>query len=374
MSLEPFGGSRCSTPRAGAPKRRVVGSGRPYDEGMELSPRKREILRRVVEVYVETGQPVGSRVLVERPGLQVSSSTVRSELSELEAIGLLTHPHTSAGRVPTESGYRLYAEELVGAIEGRPGPFPVDLTTMRNELEEALRRTTEALSDATHLLALVTAPAIQAAAVRHVEVLQLQPRVVIVVVITASGSVSKRVVEFDDAVDPGIVEWAAAYFDETIVGRRASSSAMRRTFEDPGLSLRERVFLDRLRPAFAEVVATATDLYVGGAAGLLGDARGAELEACHRLLDVLERRAAVLGLLQEALDPNRTVVRVGPELEGEELHGASYVGTTYGLPNRSLGAVGLLGPLRMDYDKAIRAVRAAAFELSRLVEDVYGAP
>ena len=340
---------------------------------MDLTPRKREILRRVVEEYVATGLPVGSKSLVERSGLDVSPSTVRSELSELEAIGLLTHPHTSAGRIPTESGYRIYTEELVGLIEGRPAPFELDLTAMRNELEEALRRTTETLSDATHLLALVSAPALQAAAVRHVEVLELQSRVVIVVVITASGSVSKRVFEFEGGVDPGLVDWARAYLEETIVGRRPSASVIRRAFEDPGLSTRERLFLETVRPAFADVVASATDLYVGGAAGLLGDARGPDLEACQRLLEVLERRAAVLGLLQEALDPDRTVVRVGPELEGEELRGASYVGTTYGLANRSLGVVGLLGPLRMDYEKAIRSVRAAAFELSRLVEDVYGA-
>ena len=339
---------------------------------MELTPRKREILRLVVEEYVATGQPVGSKALVERAHLDVSSSTVRNELSELEAIGLLMHPHTSAGRVPTESGYRVYTDDLVGAIEGRPAPFPLDLTAMRSELEEALRRTTETLSEATHLLAFVSAPSLESAAVRHVDVVQLQPRVVIVLVITASGSVSKRLVELDEAVDPGLVEWARSYLEETVVGRRASSNVLRRAFEDPGLSLRERHFLEILRPAFAEVAAQATELYVGGAASLRGDARGAELEACQRLLEVLERRAAVLGLLQEALDPDRTVVRVGPELEGEELRGAAYVGTTYGLPNRSLGAVGLLGPLRMDYDKAIRAVRAAAFELSRLVDDVYG--
>jgi heat-inducible transcriptional repressor len=339
---------------------------------MELSARKREILRLVVEEYVASGQPVGSKALVERASLAVSPSTVRNELSELEAIGLLTHPHTSAGRIPTESGYRVYTEDLVGAIAGRPAPFPLDLTEMRNELEEALRRTTETLSEATHLLALVSAPALEAAAVRHVDVVQLQPRVVIVVVITASGSLSKRLVEFDDPVDPGLVEWARAYFDETVVGRRASANVLRRAFEDPGLAPRERQFVGMLRPAFAEVAAQATELYVGGAATLVGEASGAELDACHRLLEVLERRAAVLGLLQEALDPDRTVVRVGPELEGEELRGAAYVGTTYGLPNRSLGAVGLLGPLRMDYDKAIRAVRAAAFELSRFVDDVYG--
>ena len=341
---------------------------------MELTPRKLEILRRVVEEYVATGQPVGSKALVERSGLDVSSSTVRSELFELETIGLLTHPHTSAGRVPTQTGYRVYTQGLVAEIEGRPGPFPLDLTAMRNELEEALQRTTEALSDATHLLALVSAPALEAAAVRHVEVLQLQPRVVIVVVITASGSVSKRVFELEDGVDPGLVDWARAYLEETVVGKRASASVVRRAFEDPGLSGREREFLATLRPVFADVVASATELYVGGAAGLLGDASGPELEACQRLLEVLERRAAVLGLLQDALDPKRTVVRIGPELEGQELQGASYVGATYGLQNRSLGAVGLLGPLRMDYEKAIRSVRAAAFELSRLAEEVYGAP
>ena len=338
---------------------------------MELSARKREILRRVVEEYVATGQPVGSKSIVERTGLDVSSSTVRNELSELEAIGLLTHPHTSAGRVPTESGYRIYTEDLVGAIEGRPAPFPLDLTAMRNELEEALRRTTETLSEATHLLALVSAPSLESAAVRHVDVVQLQPRIVIVVVITASGSLSKRMAEFEDALDPGLVDWARAYLEETVVGRRASASVLRRAFEDPALTTRERYFLEVIRPAFAEVADQTTELYIGGAAGLLGEARGAELEACQRLLEVLERRAAVLGLLQEALDPDRTVVRVGPELEGEELRGASYVGTTYGLPNRSLGTVGLLGPLRMDYDKAIRTVRAAAHELSRLVESVY---
>jgi heat-inducible transcriptional repressor len=201
---------------------------------MELSARKREILRLVVEEYVATGQPVGSKALVERAHLDVSPSTVRNELSELEAIGLLTHPHTSAGRVPTESGYRVYTDDLVGAIGGRPGPFPLDLTEMRNELEEALRRTTETLSEATHLLALVSAPSLEAAAVRHVDVVQLQPRVVIVVVITASGSVSKRLVELEDPVDPGLVEWARAYLEETVVGRRASANVRAERSRTPG--------------------------------------------------------------------------------------------------------------------------------------------
>jgi heat-inducible transcriptional repressor len=338
----------------------------------QLSSRRREILRRVVEEHVATGQPVGSKSLVERAGMDVSSSTVRSELAELEALGLLTHPHTSAGRVPTEHGYRVYAEQLVEAIDGRPEPVSVDVARVRSELEQTLRSTTEALSQATRLLALVSAPALGAAAVRHVDVLQLQPRAVIVVVITSTGGVTKRVLELEQPVDPGLVDWARTYIEEQVVGLRLGSATLRRRLEDPMLSAGERVFLSRLRTAFVDAVADdGPQLFVGGAAGLLGDARGAELEACQHLLDVLERRAAVLELLSDALDPRRTVVRVGPEVDGGQLHDVSYVGATYGIASRSLGSVALLGPLRMDYDKAIRAVRAAAFELSRLVEDVY---
>ena len=337
-----------------------------------LSSRRREILRRVVEEHVATGQPVGSKSLVERAGMDVSSSTVRSELAELEALGLLTHPHTSAGRVPTENGYRVYAEQLVDSIHERPDPPTVDVAAVRSELEEALRSTTETLSQATRLLALVSAPALESASVRHVDVLQLQPRAVIVVVITSTGGVTKRVLELEQPVDPGLVDWARSYLEEQVVGLRLGSATLRRRLEDPALPHGERSFLIRLRTAFVDAVAAdGPQLYVGGAAGLLGEARGAELEACQHLLDVLERRAAVLELLSDALDPRRTVVRVGPEVDGGQLHDVSYVGATYGIASRSLGSVALLGPLRMDYDKAIRAVRTAAFELSRLVEDVY---
>ena len=138
---------------------------------MQLTPRKREILRLVIEEYVASGEPVGSRALVERSGLGFSASTVRGELAELETLGLLTHPHTSAGRTPTESGYRLYAEELVDTLEGRPAALGVDLRSMRDEIELALRATTEMLSDATRLLALVSAPSLETASIRHIEVL-----------------------------------------------------------------------------------------------------------------------------------------------------------------------------------------------------------
>jgi len=336
----------------------------------ELSARKREILRRVVAEYIATGEPVGSKSLVERSGLLVSASTVRSELAELEALGLLTHPHTSAGRIPTDSGYRFYAEGVLEGLEPRSAPFPLDLTAMRSEIEAALQSTTEMLSQVTHLLALVSAPGLETATVRHVEVLVLQPSVVMVVTITSTGGVAKRLFEFERAIDTGLAAWANEYLNERLVGVQLGTHALRRGIEDASLATSEQSFLDALRPAFLQLaVPTTQAFYVGGAASLLDDVRPDELEACRRLLSVLEQRAAVLELMSDAFDTRRPFVRVGLDHPG--LHDVSLVGATYGLPTRTLGTVGLLGPVRMDYAKAVHTVRAAAVELSRLVDTAY---
>jgi len=341
------------------------------DPAAGLTARQREILARVVEEYIATGQPVGSRYLVERAGLKVSSSTVRNELAELEARGLLTHPHTSAGRVPTELAYRLHADELLARHEQPPGAFPLDLSELQREIDSALETTTDVLSRATHMLALVSAPPLQATSVRHVEVVLLNARTVMAVVITSTGGVAKRMVTFDDAVDAGLAKWAREYLNERLAGLRLGTNAVRRALEEPSLSAGERRFLAALAPVFTDVMQSEQRLYLGGAPELLEGAREDELDLYRHVLITLERRAALLELLGEALAPLRTWVRVGGELENPALQEAALVGATYGLTNRALGAVGLLGPVRMDYEKAIRSVRGAAQELSRFVEDVY---
>src|SRR3954466_3597730 len=217
---------------------------------VELSERQGTILRRVVEEYVATRQPVGSRTLVERSGLDVSTSTVRSELAELERLGLLTHPHTSAGRVPTEAGYRVYVDGLLARQETRPAEFSLDLAAARAEVEEALQTTTEMLSQVTRLLALVSAPALEAASGRHVARLQLQPNAVIVVVITSSGGVSKQRYVFPGPIDVGLVNWAGEYLRERVTGTRLRSRMLARVFDEPSLSPQERAFLGVIRGAF----------------------------------------------------------------------------------------------------------------------------
>lgn len=336
-----------------------------------LSERQRELLQHVVEEYVSTGQPVGSKTLVERAALSVSSSTVRGELAELERSGLLTHPHTSAGRVPTEHGYRIYVDELLSRPEVRPAAFPLAFGVARTEVDEALRATSEMLSQVTRLLALVSAPRLEAATVRHVEVLLLQSDVVMVVVILSTGGVTKLTFTFDEPVDAGLVTWAGDYLNDQLVGIRPGSRALRRVFEAPALGDRERLFLQAIRGVFAQPVGEERQLYVGGTAGLLEELRDEEIGAYRSLMEALEKRVALLDVLAEQLDPRRTFARVGEELEQPSLREFALVGSTYGLANQTLGAVSLVGPLRMDYEKALRSVRAAAHELSRFVSEAF---
>src|SRR6476469_3886292 len=337
-----------------------------------LPDRQRDVLRLVVEEYVATGQPVGSKTLVERSGLGVSPSTVRYELAELERFGLLTHPHTSAGRLPTEAGYRLYVDELLARPESKPTDLGIGLPAVRAEVEEALQATTEMLSQVSRLLALVSGPPLRAATLRHVEVLLLQRDILMVVVITSTGGVTDLRYSFPEPVDPGLVTWAAEYLNERLTGARLGSRAVKLAFDEPGLSPRERTFLFVIRGAFEQAADEARQLFVGGAAGLLDEMRVEEIGAYRSLMEALEKRAALLDVLAQRIEPRRSFARVGEELEQPGLRELSLVGATYGFAHQTLGAVSLLGPLRMDYEKALHSVRAAAYELSRFVEDVYG--
>ena len=338
-----------------------------------LTSRQERILVRVVEEYVATGMPVGSKTVVARGRLNVSSSTVRNDLAVLEELGLLMHPHTSAGRVPTDFGYRFYVDRLLESLEPRPTEdLELDLSHARAQVDSALRSTTEALAEVTHLLALVSAPPLETATVRHVEVLLLQPNLVMIVVITSSGGVTKRLFAFDDPVDPGLAEWAREYLNEQLTGFQLGRRILHARLEAPELSGLERAFLAEVGPAFTEALEAGEErLFVGGTAGVLDEFGAHELQGYRRLLEVLEQRAALLDLLRVGLASKRPFVRVGSEFEDPDLVAVSLVGAPYGLRHRNLGAVSLLGPIRMDYVKAIDAVRCASHELSRFVESLY---
>ena len=338
-----------------------------------LSPRQELLLGKVIEGFNATGQPVGSKALAADPEVSYGPSTIRNELAVLEERGLLAHPHTSAGRVPTDAGYRYFVDKLLPAKrEARAG---LQLSLVRREVDEAMRVTTETLSQVTNLLAIVSAPPIATTTIRHVEVLPLQPQVLMVVVITSTGGVSKRVFTFDRAIDPGLADWAASYLNEQLTGMGVGARMIGARLNDPGLHPTERAFIRQLAPAFTELAEIAENtLYVDGAARLLSEHRFQDVSQLNDLLEALERRVSLLGLLSRALDERDIYVRIGGENDMRALQSLSLVAGNYGLPQRNLGTVSVIGPTRMDYARAIVSVREAAMQLSRFVEDIYEAP
>jgi heat-inducible transcriptional repressor len=338
-----------------------------------LSERQERVLSLVVDAYLADGRPVASRAIAERDEIEWGPSTVRNELAELERQGLLTHPHTSAGRVPTDAGYRFYADTLLArdTLPAKRSPA-LELTQMRLEVDEAMRDTTTALSRITDLMALVTAPPPSSARIHRVEVLLLQPRVAMVVVIASNGAVAKRVFSFERTLDPGLIEWASSYLNERLGGMGLGARMVSDRLADPELGSSERGFLAEIADAFTDLEQRVEDsLYIDGTARLLSEEHVDDLPQIDALMRALERRAGLLRMLRSALDERSVFIWIGGENPEPALRSVSVVGANYGLGYRNLGTVGVVGPLRMDYATAIASVRDAANELSRFFETVY---
>ena len=339
-----------------------------------LSERQELILRLVVEAHLHSRRPVPSKEVAERPEVEWGPSTVRAELAALEAAGYLTHPHTSAGRVPTDAGYRRYVDSMLesGLMPAKPSA-ELELSRLRREVDEAMRETTVALAQVTDLVAMATAPQPSLAATIHrVEVLPLQPNKVVVIAIASTGDVTRRVFEFDRPVDRGLVEWASSYLNESLSGLGVGARMIATRLADPGLSGIEADFIATLGSTFTDFIAEdGSELYVEGASRLLSDAHLPDLPRADELMTALERRADVLRMLRSSLDERSVFFWIGGENPQPELRSVSVIGANYGLGHRNLGAVGVVGPLRMDYATAIVSVRHAARELSRYFETVY---
>jgi len=339
-----------------------------------LSARQELILQLVVDAYLASAKPVPSKEVAERPEVAWGPSTVRAELALLEAEGYLTHPHTSAGRVPTDVGYRRYVDLLMasGALPAET-QVELELSRLRREVDEAMRETTAALAQVTDLVAMATAPQPSwAAAIHRVEVLRLQPRKVVVIAIASTGDVTRRIFEFERPVDHGLVEWASSYLNESLAGLAIGSRMIAGRLAAPELDAIEAEFVATLGATFTDLEReTGADLYLEGASRLLSEAHLADLPHADELMTALERRAGVLQMLRSSLDERSVFLWIGDENPQPELRSVSVIGANYGLGHRNLGAVGVVGPLRMDYATAIASVRGAARELSRYFETVY---
>ncbi len=335
-----------------------------------LSPRQELLLRKVVDGYLVEGAPVGSKALAADVDVGWGPSTVRHELAVLEEHGFLAHPYTSAGRIPTDAGYRYFVDRL---LESAAGPrASLELELVQREVDEAMHITTATLSQVTDLLAIVSAPPPQTATVRHVEVLLLQPHVLMVVVITSTGGVTKRVFTFAEDIDSGLTAWAASYLNEQLVGLGLGARMLQSRLADPSLGVSEQRFLAALAPAFTELANRAEDIiYFDGTGRLLAEGRLSDASELNELMTLLERRVTLLGVLRTALGQRDVLVRIGAENQAPGLRSMGLVTAGYGLPQRPLGTVSVIGPVRMDYPLAIGAVREAALQLSDFIAEVY---
>lgn len=336
-----------------------------------LRPRQEQVLRAVIEEYIASGAPVGSRYLSEHFSFGVAPSTIRNDLADIEDAGMLAHPHTSAGRVPTDAGYRHYVNIILSERREAAPAVIIEHDCERSEIDNALRETAEALSRVTEMLAVVSAPAVTTSTIRHIEILTLQPRIVMVVIITSSGQVTKRVFHFPQPIDEGLAEFARVYLNERLMGARLGTRLVAATFESEDLNAKERKFLAAIRAAFEMSAGDVDGLHVGGASRLLDNLAREGVGHLDELLEMLEHRFSLLELLADAMREGGVYLRIGREMSAPSLQACSLVAANYGIANRALGTVSVLGPTRMDYQLVIANVRATADSLSTYLEEIW---
>jgi heat-inducible transcriptional repressor len=331
-----------------------------------LDERKASILRAVVEEYIETAQPVGSGHVANAAAVTVSSATVRNEMAVLEQEGYLRQPHTSAGRIPTEKGYRYFVDHVIESLPGpgRLGPGQVEqvrsfFARAHGQLEQLLFDTSRLLSDVTHYTAVVTAPPAERATIRSVQLVGLSPRIALVVVVLSNGVLERRSLELASDIGDERLATASAVLAAHLVGHPLGevAGAPPPTRDD----LTDRVIAAAIA-ALASEADSDDQVFVGGAARV---AAGFEaVETVRQVLDLLEHQFVVVTLLRSVLDRGMHVA-IGSETGLEPLSECSVIVAPYTVEGEPTGTVGILGPTRMNYPQAMAAVAVVSQRLGR---------
>jgi heat-inducible transcriptional repressor len=342
-----------------------------------LDQRSQQILRAVIEEYIATATPVGSQMLVERRRLGVSPATVRNVMAELESAGYLTHPHTSAGRVPTDAGYRLYVEQ----ITRRVNLGPVAQLMIRHQFgqvefasEQWFRLAAATLAGATHNAGLATPAKPAAARVRRIDVLQNSPHTVSIVLVLAEGGVKQGMVPVDIEISDEELAAVAQLLNErladtTAAGVAAEIAAMGERPATPPLAVRAAERIERMMRDFD--AAAVEDVFSDGLLNVLEAPEFSQSEKLRSVFGVLQNHEYLGGLVSRIAASDDVQVLIGAENEAVEMHDVSLVLAAYGRPGHAVGVVGVLGPTRMAYPQAIGSVRYVSGLMNELVEQLY---
>jgi heat-inducible transcriptional repressor len=335
---------------------------------MDLDERKAAILRAIVEEHIATAQPVGSQTVARSGRLGVSSATVRNEMTILEREGYIAQPHTSAGRIPTDRGYRFFVDTLTPQstlpVEQRRAVVDFfDLFSSAHQvLEDLLHETSQLLSRVSTHTAVVVGPHAEAVTVRTVQLVSLQPSLVLALAILSTGVVEKCVLHLPDAVDDDTLQGAAAALGASLEGARWPLKAEPLVAATPAAADLAREARDALVARGEHDVGD--PLYVGGASRL---AAGSDPGSTARLLELLEHQVEVVSLVRDLLDEQGSRVSIGSENPLAELRDCSIVVAPYTVDGEVAGTVGVLGPTRMDYRQALAAVEAISEQLGRVL-------
>ena len=344
-----------------------------------LDLRTQAILRAVIEEYVTTATPVGSQALVERYRLGVSSATVRSILAELEANGLLTHPHTSAGRIPTDSGYRFYVESIVEAV-----PLPaVEQLMIRHQFgqvefasEHWFRLAATTLASVTRSAGLATPAKPRDAHIRRIDLVAINERMASLILVLREGAIKQALitVDGDDAIDQPTLNAVAALLNERLVDMTASRAEARIASldgEDRVDALARRVG-ERVVKVVREYDAEAIEeVFSDGLLNVMEAPEFAQSDKLRRVFNALENRAYLGQLVGSVAGSGQVQVFIGHENQPLEMRDVSLVLAPYGRPGRAIGVVGVLGPTRMSYSQAIGTVRFVSGLMNELVDHLY---
>ena len=344
-----------------------------------LDLRAQAILRAVIEEYVTTATPVGSQALVERYRLGVSSATVRSILAELEANGLLTHPHTSAGRIPTDAGYRFFVESIVDAV-----PLPaVEQLMIRHQFgqvefasEHWFRLAATTLASVTRSAGLATPAKPLDAHIRRIDLVAINERMASLILVLREGSIKQALITLDgdDAIDQPTLNQVAALLNQRLIDLTASRAAARLATlrNDLRVEALARRVGDRIVKIVREYDAAAIEeVFSDGLLNVMEAPEFAQSDKLRRVFSALENRAYLGELVGSVADAGQIQVFIGHENQPLEMRDVSLVLAPYGRPGRAIGVVGVLGPTRMSYSQAIGTVRFVSGLMNELVDQLY---
>ncbi len=335
-----------------------------------LDERKLAVLRAIVEDYVHTEEPVGSKALVDRHHLGVSSATVRNDMAALEEEGYIAQPHTSAGRIPTDKGYRLFVDRLTTIKPMTTAERRAISAFLEGavDLDDVVNRTVRLLAQLTRQVAVVQYPTLSRSAVRHVELVTLSSTRLLLVLITSTGRVEQRVVDVGSTTGDQLLGEVRARLNASVVGKRLAEVQEIVTDLPESFAVEDRAAVATIVATFLETIVERTEerIAVGGTANLIP--LGQEFHYSIRpVLEALEEQVVLLRLLGESTGTPRLTVRIGHENPYAELASASVVATGYGPGDEAVANLGVVGPTRMDYPGTMGAVRAVARYVSQIL-------